>query len=273
MPDLQTVTHSYTYAGNTVSVPVWLSPITTFVHTVVLLGTVQVGKLAEWVAAACPPGTIVVEGAPHWLAKADGSDIPVFMAEYSRQSLQFVMQAYKPKKLHIIAESQAVPGTLMTLRGANYRKHVNAITLLQPLGFNTAAFGQTDIQRIQIFKRRISQNMRHQIRALLSDSRLRYNHRQLLRIVDMKSSEALAQYASGLRYDAIPDLQYVCNTHLPIRILCGSHDTIFRAAEIQKSITQNNIGITVISVPGIPHSPLSTRLGMSLLHAALAKDR
>lgn len=250
--------------------PVWLSPHTTRIDTLLMLGTVQVGKLAEWVATACPPGAIVVEGAPHWLAKADGSNIPQFMAEYSRQSLQFVLQAYKPKNLHVIAESQAVPGTLMTLRDASCRKHVSSITLLQPLGFNTAAFGQTDAQRIQTFKRRISQNMRHQIRALLSDSRLRYNHRQLLRTVDVKSAEALAQYASGLSYNAIPDLQYMHNKHVPVRIVCGHNDTIFRPAEIQNTITQNNIAITIAAIPGIPHSPLATRLGMSLLRAALA---
>lgn len=272
MPALLSSKHTYHYASKDVSIVAWQSPGTEHVRAVVLLGTVQIGKLAEWVAAACPAGTVVIEGAPHWQASADGSDIPEFMAEYSRQSLCHVLETYHPDRLHIIAESQAVPGMLMAVIDKRYRKHIAKLTLLQPLGFNAAGFGQTDTTRIRTFKRRIAQNMRHQIRSLITDSRLRYNHRQLLQIIDMKSSEALAQYDSGLRYDALPDLQRVCAMHIPIHVICGGKDMLFRPAEIQSAFALSHTAVPVMTIPGVPHSPLATRHGIQLLHAAFYEN-
>lgn len=261
-------TSSYLYDGKEIKVYYWLDPDAA-IHTVLYLGTVQVHLLAKWVAEFCTPGTVVVEGAEHWHAKPDGSDIPDFMFQYGFEAFKTIRAAYGFSRVHLIAESQAVPGAIKLCLDQRHRKFVTRMTLLQPLGLNTKAFGSDDTVRIKTFRRRIAANIRYQLKALIADSRLRHNHRQLIKTIDLKSPMAQAQYASGIAYDATPDLVQLLQSYDAVRIICGGQDRIFRADEIISNLYTHNLAVTISVIPGVPHSPLATQLGLKLVRAAL----
>jgi hypothetical protein len=243
------------------------------IQTIIFLGTVQIGKLAEWVAESCPPNTIVVQGAPHWLAKSDGSDIPEYMFDFTKQVIDDVLKKFPITKVHIIAESQAVPGVVDVFAQERYGVYLKKMTLIQPLGLNNHVFQGTAGQRIKTFKRRVAANFAYQLTALVLDKKLRYNHRLLNGVVGigLRNPRARAQYGSGLSYDAIPGLRLLYARNRNIRIVCGANDKLFPPGEISAALSRNGLPLEVMLVRGVPHSPLATRFGRRLLVAALSE--
>lgn len=260
---------SYDYNESPIPCVIWDSCIDSTPRLLVFLGTVQTGKLAEWTLEACPPGTIVVEGAPHWLAQADGSDIPEFMFAYTLAVFDYISRHYTIKTLNVIAESQGVPGALKLFLDKAARKHLGKLVLLQPLGFNGDYMGSTDDQRIRAFKRRIGRNMLFQIGALATDKKLRHNHRGLLRNHEVRGKKGRAQYASGLRHSALIDLKELTQASTDITIICGDRDQLFVPNEIRQAFQETEIRLPIQVVKGVPHSPLATHLGLKLLKRAL----
>jgi pimeloyl-ACP methyl ester carboxylesterase len=186
------------------------------------------------------------------------------MFYFTKEVFENIFSKNKTKSLRIIADSQAAPGVLNWLAN-NDPKSVTQLALLQPLGLNTAMFGTTQVERIKLFRNRITKNFRYQLRALLSDRRLRYNHRLVLKIVGYNSPKAHAQYGNGLKHDSVADLKKIKSSHVRIVIICGQHDMMFPPSEIKDTIQKNNIGVPMLIVPGVPHSPLATKNGIRLL--------
>lgn len=173
---------SYQYNARTINYSVWSTGQNA--QTIVFLGTVQVGKLPAWIARRCPSGTVVVQGAPHWLARDDGSDIPEFMYRFTREAFTGILKTFPTNKLDIITDSQATPGVLRLLTtDSSKAAKVSNLVLLQPLGLNATAYAGAADERIAVFKKRITMNFKYQLVSLVSDWRLLYNHGQLLRIV------------------------------------------------------------------------------------------
>lgn len=262
--------YTYEYNGRKISYKIWLSDDSSTIDTVIFLGTVQIGKIAQWVARSSPPRTAVIQGAPHWFAKNDGSDIPSYMVNYAKDSFDSLASDFMLKDLNIIAESQAVPCVLQLFARGDYKSYMKNLVLLQPLGFNTNSFAGTNDQRIDTFKSRIIKNTFHQLADLPLDGRLRYNYRLLSKIVSFREPKDRAQYSSGLKHDSIPDLRALMKINDNITIICGKNDKVFVAKEIMENLRQANLPIKVVVVKNVPHSSLATRKGLILLNEAFA---
>lgn len=254
------------YNGQSITFVAWANHTNGPVVSVLFLGTLQVAKLPRWVAESCPPGTVVVQGLPHWYARDDGSDMPEFSVNFIRCAFDALINQHDFDKVNVIAESQAVPGVTKLLARPKYQPHLKQLILLQPLGLNSQAFAGSLDQRISVFQKRINANLVQQLGPLLTDRRLRYNHRLLFKSVNLRNAKDRAQYGSGLTYNAIPDLQQLYKVNPNIRIICGAKDKLFVPAEIQESLRAAQLQIAVTTVSGVPHMPLATRLGRRLLH-------
>ncbi len=238
------------------------------VQTVVFLGSLQVGQLAAWAADWCPEGTIIVQGAPHWIADTNGSDIATYVHSFTVSALDEILTQYAITKVRIIAESQAVPCVLTIFSQPPYSMYVNQITLLQPLGLNPQAYSGTAVKRLAIFQRRILRNAVYQLAALVRDRRLRHNHHFLSKTIDLRDARIRAHYANGLACNALPNLKRVVDRTIPVSIICGDHDMLFPRSEIAAACAPIAPEVTIRSVKGVPHSPLGTRHGHRLLAAA-----
>jgi hypothetical protein len=259
---------TYQYGTQTINYSVWVTGKNSPIHTVVYLGTVQIGRLPAWIARHSPMGTVVVQGAPHWLASDDGSDILEFMQRFTKEAFMAILTLPCEKRLNIIADSQAAPGVLWLSTLSSNAGKVNKLILVQPLGLNSTAFTGMTTERIRLFKKRITRNARYQLSSLLSDRRLLYNHTRLLRTVGYNNAKSNAQYGSGLTHDGVSDLKKLYDARIAVVIICGENDKIFPPQEIQATLRRYQLDIPVVVVPGVPHSPLATRLGMKLLDEA-----
>jgi hypothetical protein len=261
----------YRYDGRDIPYSVWVSDESTTINTIIFLGTVQIENLPKWVTEACPPRTAVVQGAPHWFAKEDGSDIPEYMFGYTEDAFRSIAETFRFENLSIIAESQAAPGVIQLFANKKYTPYnVKNIVLLQPLGFNVNSFCGTDTDRMDAFKKRIIKNSYHQLADLFLDSRLRYNHKLLNKTVQFNDSSTQAQYNSGLKWDSLPDARKLILMNQNVTIVCGEKDKIFMPSEIKGNLEKANIPIRVVMMKGIPHSPIATRKGLVLLEKAFA---
>lgn len=261
---------TYLYQGKPIDYSVWLTSNDKTINTIVFLGTVQIDKLPEWVAQACPPKTAIVQGGPYWHAKPDGSDIPDFMIGYTKSALKEIESQYTISSLNIIADSQAVAAVIRIFTLKQYFPTLKSLVLLQPLGLNPNAFKGPENERIATLKRRVARNAYHQIPSLMFDSRLRYNHRLLGKIASLRDTRVRAQYSSGLGHSALPDLKKLTKLGASVTIICGAKDKMFPADEIEPSLKQEGIAIPVVSVHSVPHSPLATKQGLKLLNAAFS---
>lgn len=261
---------TYNYHDTAVDYDVWLTSDDGQLDTIIFLGTVQIGKMPEWVAAACPPRTAIVQGAPHWYAKDDGSDIPDFMFGYTRSVLESLLTDYMCGSLSIIAESQAAPGVVQLLATDTTYADINNVVLLQPLGFSAMGYADTDEERMALFKKRLVHNARRQLPALLSDGRFRYSYRTITKVLDTRQPKTWAWYNSGLTHDILPNLKKVVSRGCDVTVICGANDKLFPADEVRVGLRRANVEIPVIEVRGVTHPPLGSRQGMRLLRAAFA---
>jgi hypothetical protein len=260
---------TYQYAGQDIPYTTWLTGDKQHVENIVFLGTVQIGRLPGWIAQSCPKNTAIIPGALHWLAEADGSDIPEFMYQYTKHAfLSAIAAVPADRQVDIIVDSQAAPSALSLLARKKYASRVRSIVLAQPLGLNASSMGGTAAERLVVFKKRVLQNLRYQVPSLLSDPRLIYNHRLMLKTVGFDNDKSNAQYGAGLAYDATDDLRGTLVAGVRAVVVCGQNDMMFPAGEIRKTLAARNLAVEVRVVPGVPHSPLATRHGRKLLRHA-----
>lgn len=259
---------SYRYGEQDIPYSVWLSEGTQTIKTILFLGLAQLGHVAEHVASICPPGIAIVEGASHWNAADDGHDVPAYVSNYAYCSLQRVIDEFELGEVDIIAESQAAASIVIALAHSDYIENVRNIVLVQPHGLNRSAFGADPDAMIHELRRRTLRNARHQVRPLLTDKSLRTSHRQLLKYANLNDPASRARYVAGLDYGTVDDLRVVASSHRT-RIVCGEKDELFPPSEITDNLRANDIYVDVSIVPGVPHSPLGTRLGQRLLAEAL----
>lgn len=154
----------FEYAYNDQQIPysIWFSDRSSTIETVVFLGTVQVGKLPGWVAEKCPPKTAIIQGAPHWYAKPDGSDIPTYMFEYSVASFRALLSVRDVKPSVVIADSQAAPGTILLFGRSEHSPYMKSLALVQPLGLTEHIYRGSDQYRFGLFKQRVLKNCYYQ---------------------------------------------------------------------------------------------------------------
>ena len=259
---------SFYYEGTKIPCKIHFSDTDATVTTVLFLGTVQIGKIPHWIASKCPPGTAIIQGAPHWRARADGSTIPDFMFQYTIQSFNFLRSIKNLDFLKVIADSQAAPGVISLFAMNAYRTYLNTLVLLQPLGLNNEQYAG-DKPALSVFKNRLALNTKHQLAPFLIEHKLRYNHYLIATKTGLISKKSSAHYGAGLNHNAIAELKTLYTLHNRIEIIVGQYDALFPVHEIQRSLNLAKISIVVTTVPGVPHSPLATKHGRKLLEAAL----
>ena len=262
------VRHEFSYIYRDTNIPyvIYSNTDEPTIETILFLGTVQVGKLPKWVAELCPTRTAVVQGAPHWNAKADGSDIPAFVRGFTKSAFANVFRAFSVSSPIVIADSQAAPAVVSLFASSRY--DWSKLVLLQPLGLTVKAYGNSSKERATTLKRRVVSNARYQLLPLLYDKRLRYNHKLLNKTVNMRDTKATAQYTAGLKYDIVPELAKLYNVNQNIVVICGEYDKLFPASEIRKSLRKSNVSLKITTVKKVPHSPLASRQGGKLLNEA-----
>lgn len=261
-------THTYTFDKKVVHYDTWQSGEISQVEIVLFLGNLQIGKIPKWIVEECPKNTLVVQGAPHWLAKDDGSDIPDFMYNFTKHNLDNISGALNHKVV-VIADSQAAPAVINLLSSKTYSNLASKVVLIQPLGLNSSSFGGDTEHRIKLFKTRILRNLLYQLTPLISDSRLLYNHRQLYQIVNSNKVKSNAQYNAGLAYNVTNDLKNLFKANKNLVIVCGEKDKLFPPSEIKSELKKLQLEAPIIIVPNVPHSPLATKFGVKLLNKAL----
>jgi pimeloyl-ACP methyl ester carboxylesterase len=255
----------FSYANQAIPVAIWVRGSFANVHTVLFLGTIQIGPLPKIIASSCPVGVAVVQGAPHWYAQPNGNDIPDLIYAFTEYIYDFI-QLQTLIRLNIIAESQAAPGALRLAARKNSKIH--KIVLLQPLSFNSDAFSATNAQNFDQLLARTRKNFHYQIPFLATDTGLILNY--IIMLAFSVRETALGRlknhYAAGLTLSSVNDLLAVNNI---ASIIVGENDQIFPYSEIAKTLKDNNIqNIHISTIANIPHSPLSSKAGKILLFRA-----
>lgn len=256
---------TFTYDNKPIPITIWINGPFASIHTVLFLGTIQIGRLPKIIASYCPTGVAVVQGAPHWHAQSNGKDIPDLIYAFTECMYDFI-QLQTHTRLNIIAESQASPGALQLT--AHKSPAINRIVLLQPLGFNSDAFSGTNTQRFDELLARTRKNFRYQSPSLATDIGLLLNY-IIMFVVSIRETafgRMKNHYAAGLTLSSIDNLLAIKNI---ASIIIGENDQIFPYIEIAKTLKDNNIpNVHISTVANIPHSPLSSKAGKLLLSRA-----
>lgn len=240
------------------------------IYTILFLGTVQIGKNPLWIIRAMPKNSIVIQGAPHWLARPGREDLLSFIQSMTDAALQFSHQQWKHYPTTVITDSRSTPVTLQRLVENNAKIHPLSVILIQPLGLNYPSLEQSPAKTL---KKRTLKNLRHQLKYLPLDKKLRYNHYKITRMTILKHRPRVVneQYTNGLSLDAMPYLKILDKNHARITIITGELDRLFPYSEIAQNLKANLLNIPLEIIPGIPHSPLASKQGRKLLTAAISK--
>lgn len=260
----------FQYGSKTVPYSIYTNDDWKDIKRVLLLGTLQLASSAKAVVKRMPPGTAVVQGAPHWVAKKDGSDIMEFVFGYTDHAIDSVLKHNGHAPIHVIADSQAAPGAIYY--AIDRTDQLARLSLVQPLGLNAHAFTGDSKNRAHILNKRGNATIRQQIRYAHIDSAIVRYHAQIFfyLIRNTLNGVAEAQYGAGLARSSVYDLKRITGK-LPISIIACQHDKIFPPSELALTLRENNINdIEFIIAKGLPHSLLASRGGRRLL--SLIKD-
>lgn len=260
-------TASYRYQKQEIKYDVWTHKGEPLIHTILFLGTVQVGEMPKHISRLCPPGTAVIQGAPHWKAKPSSDDLIDFMYEFTKQAFEYInLNFHRAKFVTIIAESQAAPGALRL--ASSFTSQVENLVLIQPLGLNSSAFTGSASERAKELFKRAQRNVSLQVESLMKDQRMIRNYLLMLGVNVRETilGKTSYQYGVGLSYSAIHDLAKVARKTI---IIIGTLDQLFPYKEIVTDLASCDIdNIRMVRVQGVAHAPLGSRTGSKLLACA-----
>ncbi len=242
--------------------------------TVIFLGTGQVDKIAYWVAKSAGSGVVVVGGVPHWTADPKTWDAVKFCQGYAETAFAAALEAFGLQSINVIAESQAAPAAIILAKSMPDK--VRNFALIRPLGFTSAAFGDSPAARLKTFKRRM----------LISHLQFRqtYLHDPRNFLIDLTGFRALMQepqktslskkYAEGVSYDSSNDCKAAAlalhRRGGTFTILLGEKDKLFPPNEVLDTLQRAGIkNVEVIIMPRASHGTLASRSGNAALHQAL----
>ncbi|MGB4758448.1 MAG: hypothetical protein WBP26_00135 [Candidatus Saccharimonadales bacterium] len=244
--------------------------------TIVFLGTAQINKIPLWVAQQCPPGTVVVQGFPHWLTKPDASDLGEAMLAHAKHALETIMQQFHVSRMHIVAESQAAP-CVVWLAG-QLPQNVGSITMIMPLGLNTAAYGNSSAKA---FKQLVGRSVRSTLQfeqSPLHDKRNVYIVYTVAKMVlgGCFDGSTTKKYTFGIMQDMSTWLASLIASqpHRRIYVILGGRDRIFPAKELQATLAQPQFAsVKQIFFPKASHSSMAIHSSKPLLGAAITSVR
>jgi pimeloyl-ACP methyl ester carboxylesterase len=246
------------------------------IHTILFLGTGQVGKIPRWVAANMPAGVVVVEGLPHWESDPSGSDLVAFSHLYTQSAFDAVLEKFKGSAIHVIGSSQAAPSAIW-LANTNSAQIKN-VALVLPMGLNTAYFGSDDMTRFRELRRRALLTLVQRDQLLFSDIRNVYISLSLLRIIlaGINDGSTVRKYTIGISEDMTEAMRRLAATqkrlHRKLLVYVGEHDKVFPSSEVRQTLKEAGIhDVVVTTAPGISHGSLAVRTYNAFL-AGVVKD-
>lgn len=258
-------TYSFLHHGTKISYNTWLIEPLETPRTVLFLGAAQVGILGEWITRHCPPGTVVVQGLPHWLV--DDEDITAFAITYSTEALKEILTRYHVETIDIIAESQAATSVIKLFSNPEFESRLGSLVLVQPLGLNQAIF-QAASDPFSLFLRRTFHNAKHQSLQLF-EWMFYHNARQISKHLSLRDPLFRKHYTTGVMQNIAPELKILYDDRRHrTAIICGEKDMLFPPSEIKATLRKYTIGTPILVIPKVPHSPLVTKHGLKLLKAA-----
>ncbi|HEU4984868.1 MAG TPA: hypothetical protein VFT58_04450 [Nitrososphaera sp.] len=242
--------------------------------TVIFLGAGQIGRIPQWVVRNAGVGVVAVEGLPHWETTTKTEDIAQFCKAYIASALHAVLTTFKLPTIHMIAESQAVPGSVIT--ALTHIDTVQNIALVRPLGFSVQAFGGTEQERFRTFRKRVLQTTLQLARTLLRDPRNIGVGLVMLRAgMREPTITALTQkYIVGISYDLLEECRQLARQQrqkgASLAILLGTDDRLFPATEVRAALTSKGVSnILIEDIPHTTHGSLATRSSKAILRHAL----
>lgn len=264
----------FLYAGKSIPFHFWSHTARGHApDTIIFLGTAQVGRLPKWAAAAAP-GTVVVEGAPHWQAHPSARDLYEFMYGYTEAAFKAIVTDMGISSPHLIAQSQAAPGVVRL--GLEHPDSVGNIVLLAPLGFAAQVFGGTPEERYRTLVRRARRSLLQKTQLPFHDPRNLYAGYKIASAILRESERGASRrkYAKGLSYDMLEDCRALTKLQakkgMTCSLLLGEKDKIFTAHEIPPLVDGAGItGMNVHILPGVSHLTLAVRAGRNVIRAAL----
>lgn len=267
---MKSIELTFTYKNKQIPYNIYKNDDNLSISNVVFLGAMQVQKIPQWVAQSCPPGTVVIGGAPHWQVESEANDLIEFMIEYIKNTILYLVNNLNASGFNVIGESQSTPALIYLFAQDEFKQYAKKIILLQPLGFTSNTFCYTSDANIKIFKKRIISNMRYQLPSGIFDKRYRYNVKLLKNTVDFNKESTISQYSSGLSYDSMGDLANLYEVNKNITVISGAKDKLFPVQDIQRQLKACGMDIELLTVKGIPHTSLATRQGRHLLNKAFS---
>lgn len=244
--------------------------------TIVFLGTAQINKIPLWVAQQCPPGTVVVQGFPHWLTKPDASDLGEAMLAHARHALTVIMQEFGVSSMHLVAESQAAPCCIWL--AGELPQNVGNICMIMPLGLNRAAYGNSSAKA---FKRLVSRSVRSTLQfeqSPLHDKRNCYIVYTVAKMVigGIFDGSTTKKYTFGIMQDMTTNLATLINKQPGHRIsvILGGKDRIFPASELRATLSQPEFtSVEQIFFAKASHSSMAIHSSSKVLETAILSVR
>ena len=246
--------------------------------TILFLGTGQVAKIPKWVAQSALPGTVIVEGLPHWFSAPDASDLLEFSNEYTACAFEAVLREFGVSSMHIIGESQATPGTIWLAN--KLPQKVRNVGLIVPMGLNTAQLGATDDDRFKELRRRTLRTLLQLEQSPLRDPRNLYIGVLLAKIVisGLRDGSTVKKYRAGISKDMLQEFAALTTTAMAhqrqVILFIGSKDKLFPEHEISKSLQSAGItNVQVKTMTNVSHSSLGIRASKTPLRHAIQTVR
>lgn len=262
---------TFPYAGQHVEFSFWLLQADDRPpDTIIFLGAGQVGSIPRRIAATAGTGVVVIDGLPHWKAHPSGRDTAQFAAAYVQTAFKVVQKTFGADKLNIIAESQAVPASVLLIHRLS--SSIRNVVLARPLGFTAKAFGSTDHARLKTFQKRLlktaAQLVHHphniaigviMLRAMFREPNLAAFHKK---------------YTVGISYDLLQDyhqaLQLQKDKGHSLTLLLAEKDRLFPPHEILAAVSSLSPAATVKIVPKIGHASLASPSSKVMLRQAIS---
>jgi pimeloyl-ACP methyl ester carboxylesterase len=248
------------------------------IDTVLFLGTGQTGKIPAWVATLAPAGVAVIEGMPHWKAHPSGNDLKDFSEAYTLNALNVLLHEFTLQNVHLIAVSQAVPGTVWA--AVKVPERIKNIGLVIPLGFTADVFGNSDTGRVRELKKRAIRSLLHVKRFPLFSIRNFYAFSVLLqaRFAETERGASDRKYAEGLSHDItetchqIIEQQHARQTHLTVFL--GETDPIFPPEEVKTALRKAKLEKARVRIlPGLGHGSFTAKHEEKALGSIVADVR
>ncbi len=248
--------HHYIAIDTTARVTYVTPPLA--VDTIVFLGVGQTGKNLTKISRLVPDNVATVGAFPYHRFTHQ------HLEKESVHCVLKVIETLGTKKYHVIAESQAAPAVVAA--AYQYPDHFRSVTLLQPLGFNKSALGDTSDQRYHELLRRSRLFWKHSHQSL----RIAGNRTTLYEIIKyslLSLRRIRSDYTIGANQD-VSEQAIKLAYKLPVTIYAAEYDSLFPYSEIAPTVAGSRI--VLVKSSGETHRNRATPGAIAELQEVIA---